>query len=265
MKIKYLHIPILLFLLQSCISYSPYEVDVDSENQNMNSKNLEVLLNNGKNGDTATFAFIGDTQRFYDETNQIIQHINQNPAIEFVIISGDLTDFGLNLEFEEMLSVLKRLKSPFLSVIGNHDLLYNGEFVYREMFGEFDYSFYYKDFKFIMANTNSREYGFSGNIPRIDWLNEQLQDTSSYKNAIVVGHMAPFQTDFDPNLEMNFANTLSKWDKTLLSMNGHNHDYSESQPYDDGITYLNSFSTGKGRYIIVSIWKDGFRYEIKSI
>ncbi len=265
MKKKYLHIILLLQLLTSCINYSPYEIDVDAEDRNMNDKNIQLLTTNGLKGDTAVFAFIGDTQRFYDETNLIVQKINQDPKIEFVIISGDLSDFGLNLEFEEMLEVLKRLNVPFLSVIGNHDFLYNGEFIYQEMFGDFNYTFLYKGFKFIMINTNSRESQFNGLVPDIEWLNNELSKTNEYKNALVVGHVPPYDRDFDTSLETAFSETLVKWKKTLLSLNGHYHDFSELQPYPGGITYLNSFSTGKGHYLVVRIWTDGFSYEIKDI
>ncbi len=264
MKRNLIHI-IIPLLLYSCISYSPYEIDVDAGDRNMNDKNIQQLQSNGRTGDTAVFAFFGDTQRFYDETNRIVQQINKDPRVEFTLISGDLTDFGLNLEFEEILDVLKRLNTPFLTVIGNHDILYNGEFIYQEMFGDLNYSFKYKDFKFIMINTNSREYEFNGKVPNIDWLNQELSDTSDYKNAIIVSHIAPFDRDFDSNLEIPFAETLVDWDKTILSLHGHNHTYSEYQPYPGGVTYLTSYSTGKGHYLIVKIWTDGFSYEIKNM
>ncbi len=254
-----------VLLLSSCISYSPYEIDVDGSSRNMNVKNITQLQENGIRGDTVKFAFIGDTQRYYDETNLIVHKINQDPEIEFVIISGDLTDFGLNFEFEEILDVFKELKCPFVTVIGNHDLVYNGEYIYQEMFGDLDYSFKYRSFKFIMINTNSREYAFDGTVPNIPWLNLELSDTSNYINAIVVGHVPPYDQDFDDELEIPFSESLVKYGKTLLSLNGHFHDFSEQIPYPGNITYLNSYSTVKGHYLVVSIWKDGFSYEIKDM
>jgi hypothetical protein len=116
-----------------------------------------------------------------------------------------------------------------------------------------------------MLNTNSREFEFNGHVPDINWLDNELSDTAKYTNAIIVSHIAPYSGDFDPNLEIPYTETLVKWEKTLLSMNGHEHDFAFNYPYPGGVAYLNSFSTGKGKYLIVKIWKDGFDFEIKDI
>jgi len=249
-------------LVSSCFKYSPYEITVSAEEANQTEKNLEKLEKLDQSGDTVTFAFIGDSQRFYDESIDFVNAINYRHELDFVTISGDLTEFGLDDEFTGMATILNKLHVPFLTVIGNHDLIYNGRKVYEKMFGPLDYSFYFKGMKFIMINTNSREFGFDGNVPNIYWLDNQLSDTFNYKNAVVMGHIPPGNDDYDPNLVLPYANTLAKWGKTTLSMNGHNHDFSVGEPYGDGVTYLNSFSVGKGKYIIVKLWPDGFDFKI---
>ncbi len=256
---------VLGLILNSCIKYSPYQVTVRNEEEDQTLKNLEKLKNLDQSGDTVTFAFIGDTQRFYEEAYDFVFTVNQIPEVEFVVISGDLTDFGLIEEFSGMLKILKNLEMPFLTVVGNHDLIYNGQEIYEEMFGELDYSFYFKNFKFIMLNTNGREFGFNGEVPNIDWLDRELSDTGNYVNSVVVSHIPPGNDDFDNTLEYAYANTLSKWEKTTLSMNGHNHDFAVGQPYNDGVIYLNSFSVGKGSFLIVKMWKNGFEYIIEDI
>lgn len=254
-----------LFLLialaiSSCIKYSPYEVTISEDEANQIEKNLQKLKSRNQEGDTITFAFIGDTQRFYDEAIDFVDAVNRRNDIEFVIVSGDLTDFGLDDEFTGMSYILRRLNVPFLTVIGNHDLIYNGRKVYERMFGPLNYSFHYKRIKFVMTNSNSREFAFDGTVPDISWINNQLSDTGNYMNAVVVGHVPPGNDDFDPNLEMPYANTLAKWEKTTLSMNGHNHDFGVGEPYGDNVTYLNSFSVSKGYYLVVRLWKDGFDF-----
>jgi Icc protein len=252
----------LAMLLVGCVKYSPYEVTVSDDEANQTAKNLVKLQQLDQRSDTITFAFIGDTQRFYDESYDFVRAVNQKTEVEFVVISGDLTDFGLDDEFTGMLKIFKRLAVPFLTVIGNHDLIYNGEEVYEEMFGELDYSFLYKQIKFIHLNTNSREFAFNGKVPNINWLNNQLSDTANYTNAVVIGHVPPGHDDFDARLELPYANTLAKWGKTTLSMNGHNHNFNIGTPYNDGIIYLNSFSVSKGYYVVVKLWPNGFDYEI---
>ena len=251
--------------LAGCIKYSPYEVTVSEEESDQTRKNLAKLQELNQDSDTITFAFIGDTQRFYDESYDFVNAVNRNHEVEFVIISGDLTDFGLDEEFSGMLKIFDHLHVPFFTVIGNHDLIYNGEEVYEEMFGELDYSFLYKNIKFVLLNTNSREFAFNGDVPNLNWLNSQLADTTNYTNAVVIGHVPPGHDDFDADLEFPYANTLSRWNKTLLSMNGHNHNFDIGEPYNDGITYLNSFSVGKGYYIVMKLWPNGFSYQTLAI
>ena len=250
-----------LLLFASCVRYSPYEVIIDPEDSDSNRKNIEKLLVNGLTGDTITFVYVGDTQRFYEESDEMVHLINTLPEVEFVAISGDLTDFGLQYEFDEMKRILDQLNVPYLTAVGNHDLIYNGRLVYEKMFGPLDYSFYYKDMKFIFLNTNGREFGFNGEVPNITWLNQQLSDTVSYKNALVIEHVPPNNADFDPQLNEAYISTLATWGKTILSMNGHNHDFAVGEPYNDGVTYFNSFSAGKQKFSLIKVWESGFSYE----
>lgn len=258
-------IPFLAVFTLSCVKYSPYEVIIDAEDTDQTAKNIERLNQMDQSEDTITFAFIGDTQRFYDKSVDFVTAINARSDVEFVIISGDLTEFGLNDEFNAMSYILNQLDVPFLTVIGNHDLIYNGQKVYEEMFGPLDYIFFFKRMKFVMINTNSREFEFNGHVPNIPWLTLHLADTNNYTNAVVIGHVPPGNDDFDPALEIPYANALGSTGRTLLSMNGHNHDFGVDQPYKDGVTYLNSFSIGKGKYLIVQLWPDGFSFKVKSL
>lgn len=264
------HFPLLYVLaittvLCSCIQYSPYEITVSKEEGNLTRKNLDKLNRLNQESDTITFAFIGDTQRFYDESLDFVKAVNKQKDIEFVVISGDLTDFGLDDEFTGIATIFNKLNVPFLTVIGNHDLIYNGQQVYEKMFGPMDYTFYFKGMKFIMLNTNSREFRFNGHVPDVAWLNRQLSDTGSYRNAVVIGHVPPDHSDFDPELELPYAYALSKWGKTLLSMNGHTHHFRVGKLYGDGITYLNAFTIGKKQYTVVQLWTNGFAYKNVSL
>lgn len=244
-----------------CVKYSPYEVIVDPHDRDINAKNVSRILSMDQSNDTITFIFIGDTQRYYEESIDFVESINLRNDIDFVAISGDLTDFGLLDEFHGIAKIFGGLKVPYITAVGNHDLIYNGRLVYEEMYGPLDYVFTFKRMKFIVLNTNSREFGFNGSVPNIPWLNFHLSDTSNYTNAIVIEHVPPNNADFDPNLEMPYATTLAKWEKTLLSMNGHNHDQSVGRPYSDGVTYFNSYSVGKGMYSVIRVWPGGFEFE----
>ncbi|WP_284223846.1 metallophosphoesterase, partial [Brevundimonas denitrificans] len=53
---------------------------------------------------------------------RVIDHVNGfTPAVDAVILSGDLTDAGRPEEFELLLHHLGRLKAPWYVIPGNHD------------------------------------------------------------------------------------------------------------------------------------------------
>lgn len=249
------------FILSSCVKYSPYEVIIEEDERDLNFKNLFKISQQNQKSDTIVFAFIGDTQLFYEESLEFVDVVNQRNDVDFVVISGDLTEHGLNDEFRGIAEIFNRLDVPYLTVVGNHDLVYNGQKIYELMFGPLNYSFTYKRMRFIMLNTNGREFEFNGTVPDIPWLNQQLSDTANYENALVISHIAPDNDDFDQSLSRPYTTVLGKWGKTLLSMNGHVHDFGISHPYNDGVTYFNSYSIGKDNYSILTVWPGGFSYE----
>lgn len=244
-----------LLFLSSCIKYSPYEIRLEEEEHQINKKNINQLLQIVKK-DTLTIAFTSDAQRFYDETLLLVEAINKDKSIDFMLFGGDMTDFGLAQEFQTMNSIFERLNIPYVSIIGNHDYNYNGQEIFAQMFGPLNLSFDLQGFRFVLCNTNSREVGWNGQVPNILWIEEQLADTANYYGAIVLNHVPPGNSDFDPNLEDDFTNTLHFAGKTMMQLNGHNHDFATSYPYYGDIHYLNSASPQKKMFIKIKIWKN---------
>ncbi len=72
-----------------------------------------------------TFAHVTDTHvggsTGAEDLRRTVADINAQPAIEFVIVSGDITEFGSGAELTEAHSILKELHVPFYAVPGNHD------------------------------------------------------------------------------------------------------------------------------------------------
>jgi len=261
MKTRKLLITLLALVLSSCdkFEYSLYEVSPKDEYRNINQRNIARFINT--NTDTLRIAVIGDTQRFYNSTDKVIKKINNRPNINFVIHIGDLVDFGLQREYTWMHELLSELNAPYVAVVGNHDLIWNGGEIYNLMYGEYNFSFTYNGNKFIYLNTCGREFGFESNVPNISWLDNELSDTSNYDHAIIVNHVPPYHSDFNSELEDDYVAVLGKYGKVMLSINGHNHEFSFREPYNDGIPYLNSYSTYKEKFVIVKIWDTDFSIE----
>jgi len=244
-----------IFLLVACdkFEYNVYETNrVKNDPAVTTQYNIDRLLHLPWK-DTLKIVFTGDTQRFYDDTEDLVETVNAMPEVDAVIITGDIADFGAAFEYEEINKELKKLKVPFLTVIGNHDCLANGIQLYQDIYGPLNYSFTWNGIRFIMHNTNGREFNFTGSVPDIAWMQQQLTDEENYESCIFVSHVPPYSEDFDNNLEEAYTKLIKNTKNTLFSSNGHRHDFAFNQPYGDGIWYLNTSSPTNRIFSVMSI------------
>lgn len=117
-------------------------------------------MGDGLDDDTVRFIITGDTQRSYDETIRFYKKVNSLSGVDFVIVAGDVTEFGSLKEMQWLIRELNKLTIPYGAVIGNHDLTMRGRDVFKRMYGELNYSFTYGGVKFICHDTNTFNPGF---------------------------------------------------------------------------------------------------------
>jgi Icc protein len=254
---------ILLLTIVSCdslILYNPNQIIADKDERNLSAKNIERIQAITVE-DTLKFILMGDTQRWYDESVDFVKSANNQPGIAFVLHAGDISDFGINQEFKWVNKIMLGLKTPYLTVIGNHDIVANGPASYRKIFGALDYSFEYGDYRFVFINTNSREYAFDGTVPNISWLRSQLGNNPQNKNIIVVGHVPPFDNDFDRTLESEYTGLLGSNPNVNLSLYGHKHSFNNGEFYNDGVRYYITTAVGSRGYMVVKVWNGGHHVE----
>jgi len=71
------------------------------------------------------FALVTDTHvggaTGADDLRRTVEDINNLPAIDFVILSGDVTEFGSDEELRLAKQILDSLDKPLYIVPGNHD------------------------------------------------------------------------------------------------------------------------------------------------
>ena len=252
----------LIFLFIICLfhcscekfEYSPYQKQIPGEtlNENLNALNVSKLLAGSSVGDdTVTIVYSGDSQRFYDELTNLVKKINTLPNVDFFVLAGDLTDFDLLHEYRWVKERLQKLNVPFLCAIGNHDLIEkNG--IYEKVFGEKNYSFIYKDYKFLFHDTNGREYGFDGSAPNIEWMAKELSDKAP-KWFVGVSHISPYNEDFDSKLEQPYRRLLSSTPGFIASLHGHLHGKTDSNFYQDGVRYMTSSAVVKQEFIVLKL------------
>ena len=251
-------------LLTSCelFEYSPNETRTPEAYRDLTRKNLAALdaRPNPLGGDSLRFVFISDSQRFYEEAEAFVASVNQQPGVAFVAIGGDISDFGLVREMRWVHDRLKHLSVPYLTVVGNHDLVANGRQAYQNVYGLLNYSFTYAGTRFICIDTNGREYGFNGRVPDVGWLRAQLADSAGVTRQVVMSHVPPDDADFDPQLEASYVQALGAASKLVFQLNGHRHDFGVSHPYELNLPFIDSYGFEKRQYVLLTLWgAKGFR------
>lgn len=250
---KYTLILLMTLALYSCnkFEYSPYDTNhTDELPNNLNELNLSRIKSQIDINDTLTIIYTGDSQRFYADLDNLIAKANSLNNIDFLVICGDIADFGIREEYVWITERLKNLNIPYLCVIGNHDLVYDEGELYTSIFGPKNFSLTYGKYKFLFHDTNGREYGFNGSVPNLWWLTKELKDT--VPNYFVgVSHVPPYDADFDPVLEIPYKDLLASKNGFLLSLHGHLHGHSDHYFYNDSVRYMTSNSVNKDEFVVL--------------
>ena len=233
-------------------TYSPNEIQIEEKDRNQNIKNIERLQSKSQNG-SFRFVVISDTQRFYDEMDDFLEKINGYQGISFVVLNGDMTDYGLRSEYLWMSDRLQKLAFPFLVVIGNHDMLGNGRQLYKQMFGPENFGFSYSDYKFIILNSNSQEVGYNGSLPDTTWLQQELSSTHAQQKIFVLAHLAPFSGDFDRALEQPYVRILANNGNVIYSIHGHEGTSYSGQPYGPPVNYMVVNSLKERSFVLINV------------
>lgn len=258
-------IPALIFVMciaGSCRKFelSPYQKAplADDAPQHLNALNLAKLKAAEPSADdTVTIIYTGDSQRFYDKLEDLVKKANALSGVDFLVLSGDVADFGLLQEYLWVTERLNALRMPYLCAIGNHDLAADKGEAYKRIFGDKNYSFSYKGYKFLVHDTNGREYGFNGNVPDMRWLKQEMKD-GNVRWFVGLSHVPPYDPDFDKALEKPYKNLFNATPGFILSLHGHLHGYSESYFYDDNVLYLTSNSVQKEEFVVLKLYQGTF-------
>jgi len=220
---RYLLVLILPILLScNATEFSPNQKFSDNTPKDVNAKEIGSLPQKAS-GSPIRIAVSGDTQRMYKESQLFVDHINSRNDVDFVVLNGDVSDFGLLLEFEGIYKIYSGLKVPFITVIGNHDQVANGFDIYLRMFGKADFTFDFAGVKFVCHDSNSREHNFDGNVPDLNWLKGNLKLDANTQHVVALSHVPPDDADFDPKLRTSYEALMNSTPGMLASIHSHQH------------------------------------------
>jgi 3',5'-cyclic-AMP phosphodiesterase len=187
--------------------------------------------------------------------------LNNIDEVDFILLAGDISDFGLLAEFELINEMMSALTKPYIGVVGNHDVVARGEEVFERMFGPLNFSFHYGGVKFIAHNTNGKEY-LTGNVPDIAWLRSQLVSSDTSKYFVAVSHVPPFSSDFDEKLIGPYTSLFNETPEFLVSLHGHIHTHKDGNPYNDGVRYMTTHSFDKRSFVLMQIYNGQITYKL---
>lgn len=251
-------------ILTGCemIEYHPYDLDIDGET-GINNQNIQQIESTLQNRDRITFAVISDTQRWYDETEDAVEAINQQNDVDFVVHTGDISDFGMKLEFEKQRDILNRLSVPYVCLLGNHDCLATGKEVFNKIFGQENFAFTAGNVRFICLNTNALEFDYTEAIPDFSFLSHELEHLPPYiEKTVVAMHAGPYSEQFNNNIAPLFHQYIKQFPNLQFCIYGHGHIVSVDDFFEDGILYYECACIKKHSYLRFTITNDKYSYEV---
>ncbi|MFP2904479.1 metallophosphoesterase family protein [Pyxidicoccus sp. 3LFB2] len=237
-----------LLLCAGCgvFEFHPYELRGGDEDRHAHA--VERLSREAGEG-PLRFAVVGDMQLFLDESSAAVADLSRRD-VAFVVQVGDFTEYGSAQEFAWVTGLLDRLPVPSFAVLGNHDVLGTGADIYRRTFGPPFFSFQHAGSRFVLFDSNSREYGFPGNVPDLGALREALAPAPGLAHTFTFSHVPPGHGDFDASL-VGPLEQLQAEQGVSISFHAHIHQFDSE--VRQGVRYFVADSLDHRNYLLITV------------
>ncbi len=130
------------------------------------------LLGLGSSAQQLRFAHVTDTHvgslTGAEDLSKTVEDINSQADIDFVLLTGDITEFGSDEELRQARKIIDRLHKPWYALPGNHDTKWSesGNNSFVEIFGAEKFSFNKGGFLFVGTSSGPNMRMAPGLVPR---------------------------------------------------------------------------------------------------
>jgi 3',5'-cyclic-AMP phosphodiesterase len=171
------------------------------------------------------FALLSDVQEAIDRVSDIYDKVNELSDVRFLLGAGDLTEQGTRAELERFQRELLRLRVPYFTTLGNHELGAS-PVLYYEYFGRGNFQFRFHDVAFTLLDDASA----SLDPTAFEWLEGWLQAARNDVHVVAM-HIPPIDPIGVRNGSWASRNEAAKLLGRLaegrvdLTLYGHVHSY----------------------------------------
>jgi len=229
-----------------------------------------VLFCIGAEALTFKYAFVTDTHvgtaTGEEDLRNTVKDINSQNDLDFVLVTGDVTEMGTRVEIALAKEILKALKKPWYVIPGNHDTGWSesGGVDFIKAFGDDKFTFDHKGYRFIACASGPYVRMSDGHIPRdaVVWLDKILKKTPPEMPVVFINHY-PVDNSLDNWYEA--TDRIKKYN-IQYAICGHGHanqalDF-EGVPGTMGRSNLRA-KDSIGGYNVVTMRKDSVLFAVK--
>ena len=179
-------------------------------------------------------------------TEECVEDINKNPDLQFVLITGDIANFGSDDEIQVAKDIFDRLKVPWFIIPGNHDATWSesGTNSFTRIFGYERFEFEAGGVKFLGTPCGPNIRMAPALVPRESmlWLEEEIDKMPAEQPLFFVNHY-PLDTSL---LKYDNVLELIKKKNIQLVFSGHWH-VDQAMEYEGvpGVIIRSTLATAK--------------------
>lgn len=206
---------------------------------------------------------VGKNLLAYEDLSASISNINNTQGLDFVLVTGDLTENGDSESLLKVKNKLNELKYKYYAISGNHETKWSesAATAFAKIYGSERFKFEHEGILFLGFNTGPIIRMMDGHVAPQDiaWLKEELNNAKPNQQVVIVTHYPLTESDVDNWYEV--TDLIRNYNVKVI-LGGHYH-RNVITAYDGIPAVINRSnlrdSDGTGGYSIYEITSDSIK------